>query len=134
MSLEEDIYSLGFASLYKNELIDLALLKDEGIRPKSQYLPAQTPRGTYIVQKAGTEDDDLNMQDQDDQIYEEEQQHQEWEAKMVRIYEERTAGRNTILIHVIITAFCQGMLISLLFVDVVGSSIEDIKKNFGTLT
>ena len=63
LSLEEDIYSLGFASLYKNELVDLALLKDEGVRPKSQYLPAQTPRGSYIVQKAGTEGDDFNGQD-----------------------------------------------------------------------
>ena len=34
---------------------------------------------------------------------------------MVKIYEERTSGRNLILIHVIITAFSQGVLVTLLF-------------------
>ena len=33
LSLNEDIYSLGFASLAKNEIIDEALLKDEASRP-----------------------------------------------------------------------------------------------------
>ena len=53
---------------------------------------------------------------------------------MMRIYEERTAGRNTILIHVFITAFCQGVLVALLFVEVVGNSVPEIRANFGILT
>ena len=53
---------------------------------------------------------------------------------MVKIYEERTSGRNLILIHVIITAFSQGVLVTLLFMDVVGFSRDDLYENFGTLT
>ena len=53
---------------------------------------------------------------------------------MLKIYEERTSGRNTILIHVLITAFCQSVLVALLYLDVVGNSIEAFKKNFGSLT
>ena len=34
---------------------------------------------------------------------------------MLKIYDERNLGRATILIHVFITAFCQGVLIALLF-------------------
>lgn len=53
---------------------------------------------------------------------------------MVKIYEERNISKNIIFIHVFITAFCQGVLVSLLFVDVIGSDMIDIKENFGTLT
>lgn len=53
---------------------------------------------------------------------------------MVKIYEERTSGRNMIFTHVLITAFCQGVLVSLLFMDVVGTSRAAIKEKFGTLT
>ena len=49
---------------------------------------------------------DFDHDEFDSQIYEDEQRHQEWEAKMLRIYEERNLGRTTILIHVLITAFC----------------------------
>lgn len=43
---------------------------------------------------------------EEQQIYEDEQRHNEWEAKMLKIYEERVSGRTTVLIHVLITAFC----------------------------
>jgi len=56
---------MGFASLYKNELIDYALLKEEGMRPKSLYLPSQTPRGTYKME-ADVADDDIKDQDHED--------------------------------------------------------------------
>ena len=72
--------------------------------------------------------------DHEDEIYEDEQRHIQWEKKMVKIYEERTSGRNLILIHVIITAFSQGVLVTLLFMDVVGFSADDLYENFGTLT
>ena len=62
---------MGFASLYKNELIDFALLKEEGMRPKSLYLPSQTPRGTYKME-ADVADDDIKDQDHEDQIFEDE--------------------------------------------------------------
>ena len=45
---------------------------------------------------------------------------------MMKIYEERTSGRISILVHVLITAFCQGTLVALLFLDVVGTSKESV--------
>ena len=46
---------------------------------------------------------------------------------MIKLYEERTSGRTTILIHVAITAFCQSVLVTLLFLEVVGSNMADVK-------
>jgi len=40
LNMNEDIYSLGFASLVKNETIDEVLLKDEAKRPYTTFLPA----------------------------------------------------------------------------------------------
>ena len=40
--------------------------------------------------------DEMNALDQEDQIFEDEQKHIEWEAKMVKIYEERTNSKNII--------------------------------------
>ena len=57
-------------------------------------------------------------------MFEDEKKQLEWEEKMIKIYEERTTSRNSILIHVIITAFCQGTLVSLLYIDVVGTTME----------
>ena len=53
---------------------------------------------------------------------------------MLMIYEERNLGRTKILIHVIITAFCQGVLVSLLFQDLVSFDMAMIKKQYGQLT
>jgi len=44
--------------------------------------------------------------DNEDEIYEDEKKQQEWEQKMLRVYDLRASGRTTILIHVVITAFC----------------------------
>lgn len=41
----------------------------------------------------------------EDAIYQDEIKQQEWEQKMIKLYEERTSGRTNILIHVAITAF-----------------------------
>ena len=48
LSLNDDIYSLGFACLATNEIIDNAILKEDAVRPTSSYLPAKTPKGSYI--------------------------------------------------------------------------------------
>ena len=48
LSLNEDIYSLGFASLANNELIDTAILKEDAVRPTSSYTPAKTPKGSFL--------------------------------------------------------------------------------------
>ena len=48
LNLNEDIYSLGFASLVKNETIDEVLLKDDAKRPKDSFVPMQTPKGTVV--------------------------------------------------------------------------------------
>jgi len=53
---------------------------------------------------------------------------------MVKLYESRAAGRTTIFIHVCITAFCQAVLVSLLFMEVVGTTKQDMRDKFGTLT
>ena len=53
---------------------------------------------------------------------------------MLMIYEERNLGRTKILIHVLITAFCQGVLISLLFQDLVSFDLPKIKEQYGQLT
>ena len=53
---------------------------------------------------------------------------------MIKLYEERTSGRTNILIHVAITAFSQTVLVVLLFLEVCGSSMPDIKEKFGNLT
>ena len=44
---------------------------------------------------------------------------------MVKIYEERNAGRTMIAVHVLVTAFCQGVLVTLLFNEVIGQNIAD---------
>ena len=48
LNLNEDIYSLGFASLVKNEIIDEVLLKDDAKRPKCAY-DHQTPKQTQLI-------------------------------------------------------------------------------------
>ena len=48
LSLNEDIYSLGFASMVRNELIDKVILKESAERPKQSYQPAKTPKGSYL--------------------------------------------------------------------------------------
>lgn len=53
---------------------------------------------------------------------------------MLKIYEERNASRTTIATHVLITAFCQVVLVSLLYMDVVGVTPAAFEENFGTLT
>ena len=49
LNLNEDIYSLGFASLVRNELVDEILLKEDAGRPKQAYLPIKTPRGGFTT-------------------------------------------------------------------------------------
>ena len=49
LSLNDDIYSLGFASLATNELIDTAILKEDAVRPTSNYMPAKTPKGSFVL-------------------------------------------------------------------------------------
>ena len=49
LSLNDDIYSLGFASLATNELIDTAILKEDAVRPTSNYMPAKTPKGSFVM-------------------------------------------------------------------------------------
>ena len=78
-------------------------------------------------------DEAVNRVDED-AIYEDEIKQQQWEEKMIKLYEERTSGRTNILIHVAITAFSQTVLVVLLFMEVVGNNLPDIKENFGTLT
>ena len=53
---------------------------------------------------------------------------------MLKIYDERNLGRTTILIHVLITAFCQGVLIALLFNQVVGFNEDNIAESYGGLS
>ena len=71
MNLNEDIYSLGFASLIRNETIDEVVLKDEAKRPDSSFVPQQTPRGSYMgTPKMGTPgegnyDEQANRLDED---------------------------------------------------------------------
>ena len=38
-----------------------------------------------------------------------------------------------IAVHVLVTAFCQGILVTLLFNEVIGKDLEDFKKSFGSL-
>lgn len=73
-------------------------------------------------------------QGNEEALYEDELKQREWEEKMMKVYEERTSGRTTILIHVAITAFSQTVLVMLLFMEVVGSSMADMKAKFGTIT
>lgn len=84
--------------------------------------------------KTVLDEDVMNAPDYEDEIYEDEQRHNEWEAKMMKIYEERTSGRTNIMIHVMITAFCQATLVALLFAEVVGTTTAEIKASFGTMT
>ena len=135
LALNEDIYSLGFASMLRNEIVDEAILQEEANHPQSADTVKQaikTPKGDgkQLLHHQQFEDHD----EFDSQIYEDEQRHQEWEAKMLKIYEERNLGRTTILIHVLITAFCQCVLVILLFQDVVGFNMVKIKSNYGVLT
>ena len=53
---------------------------------------------------------------------------------MLKIYDERNLGRTTILIHVLITAFCQGVLIALLFNQVVGFNEDNFAESYGGLS
>ena len=73
LNLNEDIYSLGFASLAKNEHIDEVLLEEEAQRPKASFMPTKTPRGGFQMPKPLEVDDAYDEGlDQDDTIYEDE--------------------------------------------------------------
>ena len=76
LTLNEDVYSLGFASLIKNELIDKVLLEVDEQEPKTRLAVTKTPRGSSKVIDMMNAD---NHQDDEDQIYEDEQLHNEWE-------------------------------------------------------
>ena len=133
LSLNEDIYSLGFVCQIRNEIINEATIKEEASRPKTAYTASRTPTGSFKT-TANFVDGANNAPDFEDEIYEDEQRNNEWEAKMMKIYEERTSGRTNILINVMITAFCQGTLVFLLFTEVVGTTFMEIGASFGVLT
>ena len=57
--LNEDIYSLGFAILIRNEIIDEALIKEEATRPKTTNNAPRTPKGSFKADMA----DDPNALD-----------------------------------------------------------------------
>lgn len=132
LSLNDDIYSLGFACLVKNELVDEVLLKEDAKRPKDSYAPAKTTRGSLGIANRASRAQLVT--DVDEIVYEDEKKQLEWERKIVKIYEERSVGRTTILIHVLITAFCQATLVFLLFNEVVGFTYASFSSKFGTLT
>ena len=60
--------------------------------------------------------------------------HAEWEQRMLKIYEERATSRSTIFVHVIVTAFCQLVLCSLLFREMIGTSLADFRQMYGVMT
>ena len=75
--LSEDVYSLGFVSLLRNEIVDVALLKEEASRPKTSWAP-RTPRLPGTFDKFDKIDDEFTTKQvrddyvYDDQIYEDE--------------------------------------------------------------
>ena len=103
LSLNDDIYSLGFACLVKNELVDEVILKESASRPQEQYAPVKTPKGSLMMPD---KEQLFNQDNLEEEIYEDEKKQIEWEQKMMKLYEERQVGRTNILIHVVITAFC----------------------------
>ena len=79
MCLSENIYTLGFISELKNELIDSETLEDGG-KPPSSEAELTTPRGTFV----GLADE---FDENDPSFLENEAAMLEWEKTTVKRYE-----------------------------------------------